>query len=123
MKEGLFEFHKSRLIALLLWLCVITQRETGVVIVRADCIPVTGCTALAYYRVQTGDTIQQLTSRFQINSASVLAYNKNVTDLNVILAGTDLYLPFQCACMNGQLIHLFAYTVSAEFRTCLCLKS
>lgn len=114
MKGGLSEFHKSRLVALILWLCVITGREAGVLTVRADCVPVTGCNALAYYRVQTGDTIQALTSKFQINSDSLQTYNKNVTDINVILAGTNLYLPFQCSCLNGQLIHNFMYVVQAD---------
>ncbi|KAG0566926.1 hypothetical protein KC19_7G097400 [Ceratodon purpureus] len=113
MKGGIFEFHMCRLVTLILWLCIIARRETGVLVVRADCVPVTGCNALAYYSVKTGDTIVALTSRFQINEKSLQAYNKNVTNVNVILAGTNLYLPFQCTCLNGQLVHLFTYVIGS----------
>lgn len=117
MKGGLIGFHKCWLIV---WLYVISQSETGVLIVGADCIPSTGCNALAYYRVKTGDTADLLFNRFQVNGEQLQSYNRNVTNLNSILAGTSLFLPFDCTCINGRLIHMFPYTVSEDFVEYLC---
>lgn len=83
--------------------------------VGADCT--VGCQALAYYRVNTGDTADSLTSRFQTNGPQLQSYNRNVTNLNSILAGTKLFLPFDCQCTNGQLVHNFAYKVSDLLHT------
>lgn len=80
--------------------------------VEATCIPSAGCEhALAYYKVQTADTIDSLNLRFQTTLSTLQSYNKNLA--TNITAGQKLYIPFQCMyCSNGQLQHLFQYSVS-----------
>ncbi|XP_024388364.1 chitin elicitor receptor kinase 1 [Physcomitrium patens] len=114
MKSELCRTYKYWLILLVLWLSGVTQRETGVLIVDADCIPPNGCKALAYYRLKQGDDLEKLQGRFQTNNSEVLAYNPQLVDANSIQAGTNIYLPFDCLCLNGELVHRFSYTVTTN---------
>lgn len=116
MKSRLWGFHSCwSLPALTLWLCVIiTHREAGVrqLLVRAECIPATGCTALAYYTTiySQSSSIELLTNIFQVQYSDLLLYSQR-SQFDII-NGTNLYVPFDCTCTNGQLSHEFSYTVS-----------
>lgn len=112
MRGELSRFRQYWLAVFIICLLDITHREAGVLTVGATCVPDLGCQTLAYYRVQAGDNLQVLNGRFQITNADVQAYNPNVSDINLILAGTTLYLPFHCDCMNGILLHHFSYVVA-----------
>ncbi|KAG0623925.1 hypothetical protein M758_3G211600 [Ceratodon purpureus] len=107
--------HSCWLPSLTLWLCyiiVLTQREAGVrqLLVRADCIPATGCTALVYYTTKPGDSIEFLTNIFQVQYADLLLYSQR--SQHDIILGTNLYVPFACTCTNGRLMHTFSYPVN-----------
>lgn len=79
--------------------------------VEATCIPSTGCEhALAYYTVQSTDTVDVLNLHFQSTLSTLQSYNKNLS--TNITAGQKLFIPFRCTCTNGQLQHLFQYSVS-----------
>lgn len=93
--------------AILIWGFVITTHH-----VEATCIPSTGCEhALAYYQVQSTDTVDSLNLHFQTTLSTLQSYNKNLS--TNITAGQKLLVPFQCMyCSNGQLQHLFQYSVS-----------
>lgn len=81
--------------------------------VDAACIPQNGCTyALAYYTIQQGDTLDIITHNFQLNTNDLQSFNKNLSNVNVILSGQSILIPFSCGCLNGQLLHRFSYTVS-----------
>jgi len=79
--------------------------------VEATCIPSAGCEhALAYYKVQSADSIDTLNLRFQTTLSTLQSYNKNLA--TNITAGQKLFIPFQCmSCSNGQLQHVFQYSV------------
>lgn len=126
MRGELSRFRQYWLAVFIICLLDITHREAGVLTVGATCVPDLGCQTLAYYRVQAGDNLQVLNGRFQITNADVQAYNPNVSDINLILAGTTLYLPFHCDCMNGILLHHFSYVVSEQLPAllfvCVCVR-
>ena len=116
MKSRVCGIHPCWLPALMLWLGVGGRQ---MMVARAECIPVTGCTALAYYITLPSEnpslypSVELLSNIFQVQytTDSLLAYNnKNQSE---IYHGTSLYIPFNCTCAsNGQLAHQFSYTVT-----------
>lgn len=87
--------------------------QVGLPTTEAACVPETGCNyALAFYTIQRNDTISALSQRFQFNTETLQSYNRNLTNINVIFPGQNIYIPFSCSCTNGQLTHNFQYTVS-----------
>ena len=79
---------------------------------EATCVPATGwCTAYAFYTVQNGDNLEAIGSLFQITEDQIQAVNPNITDVNFILTGIQIYIPFECDCINDQRLHLFLYQV------------
>ena len=112
MKGRLSGFHSCRLSALILYIFVVVQREVVVLYIRAACIPSSGCGALVYYTERIGDTLEIFTQNFQTSYPDLQSVNSNLSNINVILNGSALYIPFDCPCVNDQLLHSFSYTVS-----------
>jgi hypothetical protein len=72
----------------------------------------TGCdTAYAFYRIQSGEDLVSIGNKFQTSQESIQAVNPKITNINFILNGDWIYIPFKCDCLNGQLSHIFFYQV------------
>jgi hypothetical protein len=112
MMEGLATDYYWLKTCLLLFLLA-AYNEIGLLTAEAACIPETGCNhSLAFYTIQRNDTISALSQHFQFETETLQSYNRNLTNINVILAGQNIFIPFSCSCTNGQLMHNFQYTVS-----------
>lgn len=97
----------------LLLFLLAAYNEIGLLTAEAACVPETGCnSSLAFYTIQRNDTISALSQHFQFETETLQSYNRNLTNINVILAGQNIFIPFSCSCTNGQLTHNFQYTVS-----------
>ncbi|CAM6027754.1 unnamed protein product [Sphagnum balticum] len=81
--------------------------------VESTCVPPTECTAALYYIVKQGDTLADISNHFQTNTSVIQTYNPNITNVNDILAGNSIYIPFPCSCTNDQLLHQFSYSVQS----------
>lgn len=79
--------------------------------VESTCVPPTGCTAALYYIVQQGDTLADISNHFQTTTSVIQTYNPNIQNVNNILTGNSIYIPFTCSCTNDQLLHQFSYSV------------
>jgi LysM repeat protein len=79
--------------------------------VESTCVLPTGCTAALYYIVRHGDTLDHISNNFQTNTGLIQTYNPNITNVNIILAGNPIYIPFTCSCTNDQLLNQFSYSV------------
>ncbi|CAK9873401.1 unnamed protein product [Sphagnum jensenii] len=78
--------------------------------VESTCVPPTGCTAALYYIVQQGDTLANISNKFQTNNSIIQTYNPNIQNVNYIEAGNPIYIPFTCSCTNDQLLKQFFYS-------------
>ncbi|KAH8967811.1 hypothetical protein BDL97_03G095800, partial [Sphagnum fallax] len=81
--------------------------------VESTCVPPTGCTAALYYIVQRGDTLTNISNKFQTNNSIIQTYNPNIQNVNSIEAGNPIYIPFTCSCTNDQLLKQFFYSVQS----------
>ncbi|PIN21170.1 Non-specific serine/threonine protein kinase [Handroanthus impetiginosus] len=74
-----------------------------------------GCdVALASYYVWQGANLSFISSITQNSIPSILSYNPQIPNQDVVLADTRINVPFRCECLNGSkyLGHLFTYTSS-----------
>lgn len=112
MMEGFVTDYYWLKACLLLFLLA-AYNEIGLLTTEAACVPETGCNySLAFYTIQRNDTISALSQHFQFTTETLQSYNRNLTNINLILAGQNIFIPFSCSCTNGQLTHNFQYTVS-----------
>lgn len=82
--------------------------------VGALCLPSTGCnTALAYYTLKEGDTLDIVGNYFQVSAQAIMNANSNITNVDTVVADESIYIPFACSCINGQLGQNFAYKVQS----------
>ncbi|KAH9549582.1 hypothetical protein CY35_10G027700 [Sphagnum magellanicum] len=83
--------------------------------VGALCLPSTGCTtALAYYTLKEGDTLDIVGNYFQVSAQAIMNANSNITNVDTVFADESIYIPFACLCINGQLGQNFAYKVTGN---------
>jgi len=83
--------------------------------VGALCLPSTGCTtALAYYTLKEGDTLDIVGNYFQVSAQAIMNANSNITNVDTVFADESIYIPFACLCINGQLGQNFAYKVQSS---------
>lgn len=80
----------------------------------AVCVPATGCdTAYAFYRVQVTEDLTSIGSKFGTTQEKIHEVNPGIGgDVNFILTGQPLFIPFKCDCINDQLHQKFPYLVS-----------
>jgi hypothetical protein len=84
--------------------------------VGALCLPSTGCTtALAYYTIKEGDTLDIVGNYFQVSAQAIMNANSNITNVDTVFTDQSIYIPFACPCINGQLGQNFAYKVQSSF--------
>jgi LysM repeat protein len=83
--------------------------------VESTCVPPTGCTAALYYIVQGGDTLTNISIHFQTTTNLIQTYNPNITNVDSIITGNSIYIPFTCSCTNDQLLKQFPYSVKSTF--------
>lgn len=83
--------------------------------VESTCVPPTGCTAALYYIVQGGDTLTDISNHFQTSTNLIQTYNPNIQNVDSILTGNSIYIPFTCSCTNDQLHKQFSYSVKPTF--------
>ncbi|XP_024375990.1 chitin elicitor receptor kinase 1-like isoform X1 [Physcomitrium patens] len=96
----------------LVWLFLIQWSFIDLWIAEAGCIPQSGCnTAYAYYKVQANETLDSVGEKFQVTSDEILAVNPSIVDKQSIVTHQPLYIPFNCGCIQDQLLHMFKHQV------------
>ncbi|BBN07269.1 chitin elicitor receptor kinase 1 [Marchantia polymorpha subsp. ruderalis] len=81
---------------------------------EGDCLPRLGCSrALAYYKLVNDDTLLALADRFMTNVAELQKYN-DIPNPDSVEAGTVLFFPYTCECIDDRLGHEFLYQVALD---------
>lgn len=83
----------------------------GVVVVESSkCGGDDGCEALASYYLWDGATLTVIARVLSTTINTILDYNPQITNPNLIQMGSRVNVPFSCGCFNGEFMaHQFVY--------------
>lgn len=82
----------------------------GVVVESSKCGGDDGCEALASYYLWDGATLTVIARVLSTTINTILDYNPQITNPNLIQMGSRVNVPFSCGCLNGEFMaHQFVY--------------